>query len=144
MSFDLTGFGAAFGLVGKVIDKIFPDKESADKAKLELLKMQQAGEFKELEAELQKAQMQVNINVEEAKSLSNFRGGWRPFVGWVCGLGLLYSVLLQPLITALIQTFVPGYAQYKMPNVETEVLMTLLLGMLGLGGYRTFERVVKK
>ena len=134
MSFDLTGFGAAFGLVGKVIDKIFPDKEAADKAKLELLKMQQAGEFKELEAELQKAQMQVNVNVEEAKSFSNFRGGWRPFVGWVCGLGLLYSVLLQPLITAMIQTFVPGYAQYKMPNVETEVLMTLLLGMLGLGG----------
>ena len=144
MSFDLTGFGAAFGLVGKVIDKIFPDKEAADKAKLELLKMQQAGEFKELEAELQKAQMQVNVNVEEAKSFSNFRGGWRPFVGWVCGLGLLYSVLLQPLITALIQTFVPGYAQYKMPNVETEVLMTLLLGMLGLGGYRTFEKVAKK
>lgn len=128
----------------KIIDKLWPDKVEAERAKIELFKLTQQGEFKELEAELEKARMQVAVNVEEARSGSNFRGGWRPFVGWVCGLGLLYSVLLQPLITALIQTFVPGYAQYKMPNVETEVLITLLLGMLGLGGYRTFERVVKK
>ena len=144
MNWDLTGFGALFGLAGKVIDKIFPDKEAADKAKLELLKMQQAGEFKELEAELQKARMQVDVNVEEAKSGSNFRGGWRPFIGWVCGLGLCYAVLLQPLTTAMIQTFVPGYLYYKMPSVETEALMALLFGMLGLGGYRTYEKVTTK
>ena len=144
MSFDLTGFGAAFGLVGKVIDKIFPDKEAADKAKLELLKMQQAGEFKELEAELQKAQMQVNVNVEEAKSLSNFRGGWRPFVGWTCGVGLAYAVLIQPLATGLIQAFVPDMKTFAMPDVQTDALMALLFGMLGLGGYRTYEKVVKK
>lgn len=141
---DFTGLGAVFNMGSKIIDKLWPDKVEAERAKIELFKLTQQGEFKELEAELEKARMQVAVNVEEARSGSNFRGGWRPFVGWVCGLGLLYSVLLQPLITALIQTFVPGYAQYKMPNVETEVLITLLLGMLGLGGYRTFERVVKK
>ena len=144
MSFDLTGFGAAFGLVGKVIDKIFPDKEAADKAKLELLKMQQAGEFKELEAELEKARMQVDVNTAEAQSGSNFRGGWRPFIGWICGLGLAYAVLLQPLITGVVQATVPNMQGFVMPDVQTDALMALLFGMLGLGGYRTYEKVVKK
>lgn len=143
MSFDITGLGALFTLGGKVIDKIFPDKEAAERAKLELFKMQQAGEFKELEMELQKAQMQVSVNVAEAQSGSSFRGGWRPFIGWVCGIGLLYSVLLQPIGTAIIQTFVAGFATYKMPTVETEALMTLLFGMLGLGGFRTYEKTKK-
>lgn len=144
MSFDLTGFGAAFGLVGKVIDKIFPDKEAADKAKLELLKMQQAGEFKELEAELEKARMQVGVNTAEANSGSNFRGGWRPFIGWICGTGLAYAVLIQPLASGLIQAFVPEMKTFVMPNVQTDALMALLFGMLGLGGYRTYEKTTTK
>ena len=144
MGFDLTGFGAAFSLVGKVIDKIFPDKEAADRAKLELLKMEQAGEFKELEAELEKARMQVTVNTAEATSNSNFRGGWRPFIGWVCGLGLLYAVLLRPIVTGIIQATVPAMQGFIMPAVETDALMALLFGMLGLGGFRTYEKVVKR
>jgi hypothetical protein len=141
---DFTGLGAVFNMGSKIIDKLWPDKVEAERAKIELFKLTQQGEFKELEAELEKARMQVAVNVEEARSGSNFRGGWRPFVGWTCGVGLAYAVLIQPLATGLIQAFVPDMKTFAMPNVQTDALMALLFGMLGLGGYRTYERVVKK
>lgn len=141
---DFTGIGAIFNMGSKIIDKIWPDKIEAEKAKLKLFEMQQAGEFKDLEAELQKARMQVDVNVAEAQSGSNFRGGWRPFIGWVCGSGLCYAVLLQPIMTGIIQATVPEMRTFVMPSVQTDALMALLFGMLGLGGYRTYEKVVKK
>jgi hypothetical protein len=141
---DFTGIGAIFNMGSKIIDKIWPDKVEAEKAKLKLFELQQAGEFKELEAELEKARMQVAVNTAEAQSGSNFRGGWRPFIGWVCGVGLAYAVLIQPVATGFIQAFVPEMNKFQMPGVETDALMALLFGMLGLGGYRTYEKVVKK
>lgn len=140
---DFTGVGALFNLGGKIIDKIWPDKVEAEKAKIRLFEMQQAGEFKELEAELEKARMQVAVNTAEAQSGSNFRGGWRPFIGWICGMGLFYSVLVQPIATGLIQAFVPDMSEFKMPVTDIGALMALLFGMLGLGGYRTFEKTKK-
>ena len=141
---DITGLGSLFSLGKTIIDKIWPDKVEAEKAKLKLFEMMQAGEFKELEAELEKARMQVGVNTAEAQSGSNFRGGWRPFIGWICGFGLMYSVLLQPLATGFIQALVPEMQKFSMPVVDTNVLMTLLLGMLGLGTFRTYEKVAKK
>ena len=141
---DITGLGAIFNMGSKIIDKIWPDKAEAEKAKLKLFELTQAGEFKELEAELEKARMQVSVNTAEAQSGSNFRGGWRPFIGWICGLGLAYAVLLQPLITGVIQATVPNMQGFVMPDVQTDALMALLFGMLGLGGCRTYEKVVKK
>lgn len=137
---DLTGIGAVFNMGSKIIDKFWPDKAEAERIKIELFKMTQAGEFKELEADIARARMQVDVNIEEAKSPSLFKGGWRPFAGWVCGLGMLYSVLLQPLITGFVRAFVVGMAAFSMPDVDTSVLMTLLLGMLGLGGLRSYDR----
>ena len=141
---DITGLGAVFNMGSKIIDKFWPDKVEAERVKIELFKMTQAGEFKELEAELEKARMQVGVNTAEAQSGSNFRGGWRPFIGWICGMGLAYAVLLQPLITGVVRATVPEMQGFVMPDVQTDALMALLFGMLGLGGYRTFEKVVKK
>ena len=141
---DLTGLGSVFSLGKTIIDKIWPDKVEAEKAKLRLFELTQAGEFKELEAELEKARLQVGVNTAEANSGSNFRGGWRPFIGWICGLGLAYAVLLQPLITGVVQATVPNMQGFVMPFVQTDALMALLFGMLGLGGYRTYEKVLKR
>lgn len=141
---DITGIGAIFNMGSKLIDKLWPNKAEAEQAKLKLFELTQAGEFKELEAELEKARLQVGVNTAEAQSGSNFRGGWRPFIGWVCGLGLAYAVLLQPLITGVIQATVPSMQSFVMPDVQTDALMALLFGMLGLGGYRTYEKVIKK
>lgn len=144
MGLDLTGIGAIFNLGTTIIDKIWPNKAEAEIAKLRLFELTQAGEFKEIEAELAKAKMQVDVNIAEANSGSNFRGGWRPFIGWICGFGLLYAVLAQPLITGFVQAFKPGMEKFVMPAVDVTALMTLLLGMLGLGGYRTYEKTTAK
>jgi hypothetical protein len=144
MGFDITGLGSVFNFGSKLIDKLWPNKAEAEQAKLKLFELTQAGEFKELEAELEKARMQIGVNTAEANSGSNFRGGWRPFIGWICGTGLAYAVLIQPLATGLIQAFVPEMKTFVMPNVQTDALMALLFGMLGLGGYRSYEKVVKK
>lgn len=140
MGFDITGLGSVFDFGGKIIDKFWPNKADADRAKLELLKMQQDGEFRELEAILEIAKQQTSVNTAEAQSGSNFRGGWRPFIGWVCGTGLAYATIVRPIAIGVTRIWFPDF---ELPEAGTEALMTLLFGMLGLGGMRTLERVKK-
>ena len=137
---DITGIGAIFDFGSKVIDKIFPDKSEADRAKLRLIELQQAGEFKEIEANLELSRQQTAVNVAEAQSPDNFRAGWRPFVGWVCGFGLGYAAIFRPIIIGLARI---QYPEFDLPEAGGETLTTILLGMLGLGGMRTFEKVKK-
>lgn len=137
---DITGIGSLISLGTTIIDKIWPDKTEADKAKLRLFELQQAGEFKELEATLEVSRQQTAVNVAEAQSGDNFRGGWRPFVGWVCGFGLGYAAIFRPLIIGLVRIQHP---EFDLPEAGGETLTTILLGMLGLGGMRTFEKVKK-
>jgi len=138
MGFDITGLGSIFDFGGKIIEKIFPDKDKADAAKLEMFKMQQAGELTALQNEFQLAIKQGEINVEEAKSASTFVAGWRPFVGWVCGVALAYNYVAMPFLAWLAKWIDPGAP--AMPILETGELMTLLLGMLGLGAMRSYDK----
>lgn len=120
-----------------IIDKIIPDPQAKANAKLELLKLEQEGKLKEMNADLQLMLAQTAVNVEEAKSADAFRGGWRPAVGWTCVAGLAYTYILQPLLAwyALTQKIpVP-------PSLDIFDLMILLGGMLGFGGMRSFERI---
>ena len=133
--------GGLFDLAGKVFDKIFPNPQQAAEAKLKLFEMQQAGELKLLEAETALAQGQISINKAEAESPDFFRGGWRPFIGWVCGLGLFYQFLLRPLLTFILMVFETKVQ--TMPALELDTLMTLLFGILGLGAMRTTEKLKK-
>ncbi|WP_148716507.1 holin family protein [Chitinolyticbacter meiyuanensis] len=133
-------WGALIPFIGTVIDKLFPDAQQAAEGKLKLLEMAQAGELKVLDAELQIAMGQAKVNEVEAASNDRFRGGWRPMAGWVCSVALLYTFLLQPLLAwaAAIQGWpVP-------PKIDMDTLMGLLTGMLGLGGFRTYERIKGK
>lgn len=130
-----------FGLAGKVFDKIFPNPAEANAAKLKLFEMQQSGELKVLEAETTLALGQISINKAEAESPDFFRGGWRPFIGWVCGLGLFYQFLLRPLLTFVLMVFETKVQ--TMPALELDTLMTLLFGILGLGAMRTTEKLKK-
>ena len=130
--------GGLFDLAGKVFDKIFPDPVQAAAAKLEMFKMQQAGELKILEAETQLAVGQLEVNKIEAGSDSLFKSGWRPAVGWVSVFGLAYQFIFMPFAT-----FFLAYYEVKatMPTLDLNTLMTLLFGLLGLGAYRTVEKV---
>ncbi len=84
---------------------------------------------------------QVEVNKAEAASGSVFKGGWRPFVGWTCGLALFWHFLGLP-VTLFITGWL-GIIHPPLPEFDMQSLMTVLLGMLGLGGLRTFEKVKK-
>jgi hypothetical protein len=128
---------AALPVITSIIDKIFPDKDKADLAKLELFRLQQSGELALLAAEAEIVKGQLEINTEEAKSASLFVAGWRPAVGWLCVAGLTYNFVLQPLLTWVSRI----YDFDAPPQLDIEDLIMLLLGMLGLGGLRSFEKV---
>lgn len=122
---------------GKIIDKVFPDPNQKAQAQLALIQAQQAGEFKELEAQLQLAKGQTDTNLAEAANPKLFISGWRPAVGWVCVIGLTYTFLLQPLLS-----WYSAIGKFPVPPVlDTGTLMTLLAGMLGLGVMRTTEKM---
>lgn len=125
-------------LLGTVLDKLFPDPVKAGEAKLELLRLQQAGELAALDADLKLALAQAGINAEEAKSSSIFVAGWRPWIGWVCGMGLAYVYLLYPLLLWAASLWRPALVP---PVLAVDHLMELVLAMLGFGGLRTFEKL---
>ena len=122
--------------LGKVLDKVFPDPEQKAKAQLELMKLEQQGEFKELEAALERDVQQIAVNKIEAQSPDKFKSWWRPAMGWVCVLGFTYKVVGFPLLSwaAVVFDIPPP------PDLDTSALFPVLLGMLGLGGMRSFER----
>jgi len=82
---------------------------------------------------------QIAVNAKEAENTNVFVSGWRPFIGWVCGFTLLYNYIVLPLAHYLAAYFVPHVP--ALPALDMEELMTLLFGMLGFGGYRTFEKI---
>jgi hypothetical protein len=139
MGIDITGLGSVFTFGTAVIDKLFPDKDAADKAKLEMLRLQQEGAFKELELQFENAKSQTLVNIEEAKS-GGLLNKWRGGVGWVCVLAYAYNYFFMPLLAWGAKWLDPAGAP-PMIALETGDLTTLLLGMLGLGGMRVYEKV---
>jgi hypothetical protein len=138
---DITGIGSLFDFGSKVIDKIFPDKDAANQAKLKMIELQQAGEFKQLETEMAIAQGQMAINAEEAKSPDFFRGGWRPAVGWVCAMGCAWNWIGLPV--AKLTADLLG-SHISVSPADLSEMLPNLMGMLGLGGLRTVERLKGK
>lgn len=130
MSFD--PITAGIDLVAKIIDRVIPDRAAADKAKAEIVSMQAKGELDELMGQLE-------INKIEAGSQSIFVAGWRPFVGWICGFALAYAALIEPMLRFIAQVFFRYIGAF--PEINTDLTLQVLLGLLGLGAYRTYERV---
>ena len=126
--------------IGKgIINRLFPDPAAAAAAQLELLKMQQNGELALLASETDLAKLQIQVNVEEAKSTNWFVAGWRPFVGWTCGAGLVYVAVLEPLARFAAKVAF-GYSG-EFPSISTDITLQVLLGMLGLGAMRSVEKI---
>ena len=127
-------------LLGKVADKIWPDPLERAKNQLTVAQLQQAGEFKQIDAMLAAAAQQTDTNKVEAAHGSLFVAGWRPFVGWVCGTSLAYTFIAQPFLTFAFIVSGVDFDPSTLPTLNSGELMTVLLGMLGLGGLRTYEK----
>lgn len=125
-------------LLGTLLEKFIPDPKQAAEAKLKMLEMAQKGDLAVLDADLKMALGQMEINKVEAAA-DNFRGGWRPATGWTCVAGLVYQFLVQPILPWLLTAI--GADVPPLPAIDNQTLMVLLTGMLGLGGFRTFEKV---
>jgi len=124
MGLDVTGVGAVADLASNVINKIWPDKSEEEK--------------QQLAAAVMVVQGQIDINKEEAKSDSVFVSGWRPFIGWVCGSACAWNWIGLPIAKAGL--LLAGYKLDIAPADLSEML-PVLMGMLGLGALRTFEKV---
>lgn len=125
----------------KLIDHWFPDPNIAADKKLELAKLEQTGELARLASDTSLAQAQIAVNLEEAKSTNWFVSGWRPAVGWLGAFSLGYAAILEPLIR-FTATVIFGY-QGTFPILDSNITMQILFGILGLGAYRTVEKVKK-
>jgi hypothetical protein len=126
----------AIGL--KLLDKAIPDPQARQMAQLELLKAQQAGQLAEMADALERSRLQADVNKVEAASPDRFVAGWRPFIGWVCGSALAWHYIGRPLADWLIAI---NGAVYTVPAVDLGDLIVILLGMLGLGAQRSFDKL---
>ena len=114
-------------MIGNIISKV---ADNVDRFTLD--KQEKA----ELIAEINKAQ--IEVNKVEAGHTSKFVSGWRPVTGWICATALGYHFILQPLLTFVLYSF---GNEIVLPTFDMGTLTTVLLGMLGLGGMRSFEKV---
>jgi hypothetical protein len=115
----------------KLIDKLIPDPKQKADALMKLRELEQSGDLAVIAN-------QVEINKIEATNSNIFVSGWRPFIGWVCGSALAFQLVLGPMVmwgSAIVGKPV------ALPVMQTELLTTLLVGMLGLGGMRTIEKL---
>jgi hypothetical protein len=130
----LLGVGSIIEAVGKVAgDLITTDKERMEmeieqrKLDLEEKKLNMAGDM-----------AQIEVNKEEAKSSSMFVSGWRPFIGWGCGIAFIYSTLIEPVCRFVAMTVFMYNGAF--PTIDTDLTMQVMLGMLGLGAMRSYEK----
>jgi hypothetical protein len=118
---------SVIGIADKVLGKFIPDKTLRDQLRHEM-------NMAFHEANL----AQVEVNKVEAASQNMFVAGWRPFVGWTCGVALLYHFLLLPLLHFILKA---SGVEVDLPEFDFSHLSTILMGMLGLGGLRTYEKL---
>lgn len=116
-----------------LIDRLIPDKSAAAAAKAQLVQMQVAGELDQIKG-------QITVDQAEAGSQSTFVAGWRPFVGWACGAAFAYVYIVQPLMQFLLVAFKVNFDLSKMPSLDIADMMPVLLGMLGLGAMRSYDK----
>jgi hypothetical protein len=125
--------GQAVGSLFGLIDSLFTTDEERANAKLKVLELHSKGDL-----------AQLAVNTAEAASESLFVSGWRPFIGWVCGAAFAYSFLIQPFF-AFVSWATFAYSGEELPLstlpvLDLAMMMPVLMGMLGLGGLRTFEK----
>ena len=121
---------ALIGPATKLLGKFIEDKDTKNKLAHELATMAER-HAQEL------AKSQIEVNKAEAQSRHWFVASWRPFIGWTCGLALCYTYVLQPILV-----FAMAHMDLliDLPQMELGEMMPVLMGMLGLGGLRTFEK----
>jgi hypothetical protein len=125
-------------LLGNVLDRLIPNVAEREKIKMELqLKLaEQEGEL--IKALVQSDVAQIEVNKIEAESENPIKSLWRPALAWVCVLAFTWLTVIQPVVSFVY----PMYTGKPLvvPEIDTSILTTVLFGVLGLAGYRTYEK----
>ena len=121
---DIAGIGTTATALKDILGMFFPDKTQEERDKMAAI--------------MAMVQQQTDTNKTEASSPSVFVAGWRPFVGWVSGSGFGVQFVIGPLVEWMAALF--GHP-VKFPQMDLGTMMPMLLGMLGLGGMRSYEKV---
>lgn len=136
MGLDITGIGSVADLLGKAVDKIWPNPADAAAAKIALLNAQNAGALKQLDDQFNLNIEQIKANAAEAaKPGLSFRDG----AGWVCVIAFAISALKSPIEWAC---SLAGH-QVTLPSVDTSTSTTMLMALLGIGGMHVYEATQK-
>ncbi len=133
----ITGLSEAFSFGAKILDKLFPDPVQKQQVQIDLLKLEQAGELAQLDTERQIALAQAATNTEEAKSPSLLVSGARPAMMWCCVAIFAANYIGAPLLAWLS----PLIGIPPPPRLDIGEVLPVLFGMLGLGVYRTAEKM---
>ena len=115
--------------VSDILDKFVVDKD---------LKTKLSHELEKEIISLNRAQLEVN-KVEAAHN-NVFVAGWRPFIGWACGVSLAYHFIVEPIIQ---YTLIVNNIDYNTPEFDFSQLSTIVMAMLGMSGLRTYEKIKK-
>ncbi len=115
--------------VGDILDKFVADKD---------LKLKLSHELEKEIVSLNKAQ--IELNKVEAAHENVFVSGWRPFIGWACGVALIYHFLIEPIIQYIL--IISG-SDFKTPEFDFSQLSTIVMAMLGMSSLRTYEKTKK-
>ena len=126
--------------ISKLLDKIIPDPQARESAKLELIKAENTQSLQEMQLAIQADAAQTAIDQTEAASTNIYISGWRPFIGWTCGMAFAYHFVLQPILAFLL---INTEGKVNLPDFDIQELSTVLMGMLGLGSLRTIEKINK-
>jgi hypothetical protein len=134
---NILGITSVVELSKSIISRIWPDPNDQAQHLLKLAELEQEGDLAELNAYLVGLQGQLEINKVEAGHKSLFVAGWRPFIGWVGGFSLAYAGILDPLMR-----FISSIAGYdgEFPSIDTASTITILMGMLGIGSMRSYDK----
>lgn len=124
--------GIASGLF-KLVDDLFTSEEERQSAKLKLIELHQRGQL-----------AQLAVNATEARHENVFVAGWRPFIGWVCGIAFAFNFIIQPFLTFALWVYTSQtggqFPVELLPELDMETILVVLGGILGLGTLRTYEK----
>ena len=127
----LTMLSSLIGPVSAVLDKAIPDKDLREKLAHEIATMAERHSHEQVKAQLE-------INKTEAAHRNLFVAGWRPACGWICVLGMAGNFLVIPFANMVLELSKTGVS---VPMIDLSTMLPVLMGMLGLGGLRTYEKV---
>ncbi len=127
--------GPIIDIVNKVVDRAVPDPVQKAQLQIELAKLADQAAQREHEEMMG----QIGTNTEEAKSQSLFVSGWRPAVGWIGAFGVGYSCVVEPMMNWVARVIFSYGGNF--PILNTDQLFYLITGMLGFGGFRTYEKI---